>query len=234
MISTMASGDSTELERLNTRRTSVLSVGGFRPTLDPAASNIGVAPLGLPGEVWPASDSKPLTFVCQLNLGAAPVVPERLKDLQLVTFFADLESAKLGRENGQNWVLRTYPSLEGLVRMTAPADAPKLRKGFECRWQEAEDHPNHDDPEIVLPPGDRRPGTQLENVVRTKVGGYASTIQCEPWWGYDRHPAQPRFCLQINSEEKPGLIWPGGGTVYLARGTAPGSEGMWFLDLQSF
>jgi uncharacterized protein YwqG len=86
---------------------------------------------------------------------------------------------------------------------------------------------------MVIPKGGRRPRAQLENVVRTQIGGYASTIQSEPWWGHKAHPSEPRFCMQVNSEEKAGLAWGDGGTVYLARGTAPGSEDRWFLDWQS-
>lgn len=48
------------------------------------------------------------------------------------------------------------------------------------------------------------------------------------------HPADPRFCLQINSEEKAGAIWGDGGTIYLAHGTAPGCGDLWFLDWQCF
>ena len=71
-------------------------------------------------------------------------------------------------------------------------------------------------------------------MARSKIGGYASTIQSEPWWGIRAHPADPKFCAQINSEEKVGLIWGDGGTLYLARGTAAGCEDQWFLDWQCF
>jgi uncharacterized protein YwqG len=223
-----------EFRQLNTRKTSVLQVGGFRPTLDAAASNFGLAPLGFPGEEWPAWNSMPLLFVCQMNLTTAPAVPAMVAGIQLITFFVNSELGTLNRENGQDWVLRTYTSLEGLTRIAAPGNAPKLKKGFECRWEESEDHPNHDDSEMVKTSGARRPRTGFDNVARTKVGGYASTIQSEPWWGYDAHPAEPKFCLQINSEEKAGAIWGDGGTIYLARGTALGCGDRWFLDWLCF
>jgi hypothetical protein len=76
--------------------------------------------------------------------------------------------------------------------------------------------------------------SNFDNVVRTKIGGYASTIQSELWWDLEDHPANPKFCLQIDSEEKPSVVWTGGGTVYLARGTAPGYESRWYLDCQCF
>jgi hypothetical protein len=157
-----------------------------------------------------------------------------LADIQIVTFFVNPEFGTLSEENGKDWRLRAYKSLEGLARIPVPSDAPKVKKGFECRWEECEDHPNHDDSEAVIPAGSRRPRAALENVARTKVGGYATTIQSDPWWGYKAHASEPKFCLQINSEEKAGLVWGDGGAIYLARGTAPGSEDQWFLDWQCF
>jgi uncharacterized protein YwqG len=223
-----------EFRQLNTRKASVLQVGGFRPTLDPMASNFGLAPLGLPGEEWPVWNSQPLLFVCQMNLTTAPAVPSLLAGIQLITFFINPELGILNRENGQDWAMRAYTSLEGLTRIAVPGNVPKLKKGFECRWEECEDHPNHDDSEIVKAAGARRPRTGFDNVARTKIGGYATTIQSEPWWGHDAHPADPRFCLQVNSEEKAGAIWGDGGAIYLARGTAPGCSDRWFLDWQCF
>ena len=222
-----------EFQKLNTRKASVLQVGGFRPSFEPAACNFGKSPLSLPGEEWPTWQSKPLLFVCQMNLAIAPVVPPLLADIQMITFFVDPEMGVLHQENGADWRLRAYTSLESLVPMMAPAGAPKVAKGFECRWEECEDHPNYDDPEMVIPAGSRRPRIELENVARTKIGGYASTIQSVPWWGDTDHPSNPKYCLQINSEEKAGLIWGDGGTIYIARGTEPGSLDQWFLDWQS-
>jgi len=169
-----------EFKQLNTRQASILQVGGFRPTLDPTASNFGLAPLGLPGDEWPCWNSRPLLFVCQMNLTTAPAVPPILAGIHLITFFIDSEFGILNRENGANWILRKYASLGGLARIVAPADAPKLKKGFECRWEQCEDHPNYDDPEIVKPAGSHRPRTGFDNVAGTKIGGYASTIQSEP------------------------------------------------------
>jgi uncharacterized protein YwqG len=87
---------------------------------------------------------------------------------------------------------------------------------------------------MVIPAGSRRPRAELENVARTKIGGYATTIQSEPWWGHTARPGEPKFCLQINSEEKAGVFWGDGGAIYLARGTAPDYRDRWFLDWQCF
>ena len=115
-----------EFKQLNTRKASVLHVGGFRPTFQPAASNFGLAPLGLPGEEWPIWESKPLLFVCQMNLTTAPAAPPLLAGVQLLTFFIDPELGTLSKENGADWRLRTYRSLEGLAPIPAPAGAPKV------------------------------------------------------------------------------------------------------------
>jgi hypothetical protein len=197
---------------MSKRKTSIVQVGGFRPTLDPFATNFGMKPVGLPGEGWPESAGKPMMFICQLNLSQAPAIPDRLADIKLITFFVEPETAALQEENGGNWRLRAYRSLDGLAPIAAPPDAPKIRKGFECRWEESTD----------------------AKAARTKVGGSGSYIQSEPWWDYRKHPSAPAYGLQINSEEKVGLSWGDGGTLYIARGTAAGCEDQWFLDIQFF
>ncbi|HEY3838932.1 MAG TPA: DUF1963 domain-containing protein [Bryobacteraceae bacterium] len=193
-------------------KVSAVQVGGFRPTLDPFATNFGIKALALEGESWPESAGKPLLFVCQLNLTQAPVVPPSLADIQLITFFVEPDTAALGEENGSNWVLRAYKSLTSLAPLTQPAAAPRVKKGFECRWEEIAG----------------------AKAARTRIGGSPSEIQSEPWWDYRAHPANPKFCLQVNSEEKVGLMWGDSGTVFLARGTTAGFEDKWFLDIQFF
>jgi hypothetical protein len=197
---------------MSKRKTSVVQVGGFRPTLDPFATNFGMTALGMPGEAWPQSGGKPMMFVCQLNISNAPVIPSRLEDVQLITFFVVPETAALDEENGGNWCLRAYKSLDGLGPIVAPGDAPRIKKGFECRWEESSD----------------------AKAARTKIGGSGSYIQSEPWWEYRAHASAPVYCLQINSEEKVGLAWGDAGTLYIARGTASGCEDQWFLDIQFF
>lgn len=173
-------------------------------------------------------------FICQMNLTTAPAVPPLLADVQLITFFVDADSGPSARENGEDWRLFAYRSLAGLEPLTRPDNAPKLGRAFECRWEACVDHPNYDDPECIVPEGFDDSDVELENVARTKIGGYASTIQSEPWWGHDDHPSKPFYCLQINSEEKVQLQWGDAGTLYLARGTADGCQDQWFLDMQCY
>jgi uncharacterized protein YwqG len=193
-------------------KTSVLQVGGFRPALDPFASNFGMSALSRANEGWPESGGQPLMFVCQLNLTNAPVIPARLADIKLITFFVEPDTAQLKEENGENWVLRAYTSLDGLRPLAAPTGSAKVKKPFECRWEES---------------GEAR-------TARTKIGGAPTLIQSEPWWEYRAHPSAPAYCLQINSEEKPQVFWGSGGALFLARGTADGCADQWFLDIQFF
>ena len=156
-----------------------------------------------------------MLFVCQLNLTVAPAIPPLIADIKLITFFVNRELGAFGDENGANWEFRCYPSLDRLVQRVAPSGSPSIKKGFECRWEECND-------------------TSRNNAARTKIGGFPTEIQSEPWWDYRDHPAKPAYCLQINSEEKVGLNWGDGGRLAIARGTAPGCENQWFLDWQSF
>jgi uncharacterized protein YwqG len=211
-----------------------LQVGGFRPTNNVSASNFGRKPLGSSGDAWPAWDGKPMLFVCQLNLTAAPAVPPLLEDIKLITFFVAPKTGPLQKENGKDWRLRAYKSLIDLAPLTAPAGAPTLVRPFECRWEECADYPTSDDPEIQVPEGFEPSDVDLENVRRTKIGGYASHIQSELWWDTRAHPANPKFCWQIDSEEKASLAWGDNGMIYLARGTARGYEDRWFLDWQCY
>jgi hypothetical protein len=153
----------------------------------------------------------------------------------------DMEARRLGRENGDGWLVRSYAALEGLRPLAIPAGAT-VPRGFEVRYELAEDHPVYDDPELKVVPGFNRNGVHLENIHRTKLGGYASNIQSEQWWSYSyppeemlpRHPSEPRYCFQIASEEKVGLNWGDSGILYFARGTVPGCESRWFLDTQCY
>lgn len=161
-------GSLREYKRLNTRQASAVKVGGFRPTGDPFATHFGLRPLAAAGEAWPVSNGKPLLFLCQFNLTTAPFLPGILKDMALLTFFAEIDALQLGQENGANWVLRGYTSLEGLALLDPPASTPALKRRFECSWELVEDHPHYDDHELVVPKGFDNSDVELENAARTR------------------------------------------------------------------
>jgi hypothetical protein len=168
-----------------------------------------------------------------MNLTEAPFVPAILHGVGLITFFV-AEEGGWAEAGGVDWVVRCYPSLVGMVPLMPPLGAPKVRRGFECKWIETEDFPSPDDPEHPGPEKVEDFEGEFENVTRSKIGGWPSSIQSEAWWELRKHEADPKYCLQIASEEKVGLQWGDGGTLLIGRGTAPGFENQWFLDWQSY
>jgi hypothetical protein len=228
-------GKLSEFKSLNARKASVATLGGFRPTFDPLATKFGFKPVARPDEQWPAIDGRPMLFVCQLNLAQAPAVPELLRGVALLTFFLEFEKRKDGDGDSEfRFELRTYESAEGLVTLEPPAGAPALRKGFECRWEAVDDYPCPEDPDAENPRDLDLSEVELPNDGRTKIGGWPSLVQAELSWQAEEHPARPRYCLQIASEEKASLGFGDAGTLYLGRGTATGFERQWFLDWQAF
>jgi hypothetical protein len=120
-----------DYRNINTRKASVLTLGGSKPTGNSLATHFGFQPVHLPGESWPLFMGKPLFFICQLNLADCPFVPDILQGVAIFNFFlADTDLSKLNKESGQEWTLRTYPSLEGLVSMEVPAGCT-YKQGFE-------------------------------------------------------------------------------------------------------
>jgi len=224
--------DFEEFKRLNARKTAIVHLGVNRPTGNPQVSHFCLTPLAAPGEVWPAGKNGPMLFVCQFNLTAAPHVPEILCDVALLSFFIDIRRSTWGKENLDGWCLRTYAGLGGLAPLSRPSGAPKGEKPCECRWEVFDDYPKADDPELVTVDGVDPLENDLPHVHRTKVGGFPSIIRRELWWDSRAHPAQPKFCVQIDSEPKAALAWGDSGTLYLARGTADGFRDKWYLDWQ--
>lgn len=226
-----------EYRRINTRLASVATIGGFRPTRDPLASHFGLVPVALPGEEWPEANGAPLSFVCQWNLAEVPHVPEVLRGIALMTVFIDDNCRHLGGENGEGWLIRAYDSLDSLRPLMTPI-AKTVSRGFEVRYDVAEDYPDSCDPERRELHGFDRRGVHLENIYRTKIGGYASCIQSEPWWYHiytpegmlPGHPSRPRYAFQFAHEDKVGLYW--GDIAIFGRGTAPGCESQWFQETQ--
>lgn len=229
-----------EYRRVNRRTASAITIGGFRPSGDPATTQFGLPPLALPNERWPVQDGKSLFYICQLNLSEAPFVPSILSGLALITVFIDPD-AYFGKENGDGWLIREYSSLDGLQRLAIP-DGQTVYRGFEARYDLVDDYPVYDDPDCQAVPGFDSTDIHLDNVSRTKIGGFASNIQSEQWWSDAVNPDDkqlvdefsPAFCFQIATEDKVCLYWGDNGVIYFARSTNPESAARWFLDTQCF
>ena len=213
------------------------------PTGHPLASHIGLAPVMRMGEEWPHdSEGRAMQFVAQLNLTEAPFVPEVLRNVALLTIFVGEKCIERRFDPG-SWVLRAYPSLDGLSPVTTPPQPWHWLKGFECRWQQADDYPSYDDALLRLPDGysleDDLPEERHSlNVHRSKVGGFASTVQHEVQFappikttdGWQK-VEEPPFVLQIVSEEKARLMWADNGVLYLGRRPETNE---WFASCQFY
>lgn len=220
-------------KQFNTRKASILTLDRTRPSGNPFTTHFGLRPLCFKGEEWPQHSGAPLFFVCQLNLTECPYVPDLLSDIKLITFFVAIEGGSPGREGGHNWIVRPYTSFDNLIPLSIP-DGCSFERGCEGKWELVDDQPVFDDPDIIVPEGFDNSRIRLNNVHRTKIGGYASNIQSKQWWGRQHHADAPRYCFQIDSEGSVDLAWGNSGTIYIARGTVPDSKERWFLDCQSY
>jgi len=157
----------------------------------------------------------------------------------MVTLFVDLASDVPvdGTPNGEGWLLRTYPTLESLVLLDDPQYGSVL-KPFPVKWEPIEeDLPAREDARPVL-------GAELDAIVDdyheviggpaqgSKVGGWPFLIQSELFWApFNRHPANPDYVLQIDSEQKVGLSWGDQGILYIGRGIGASSD-TWTMTWQ--
>jgi uncharacterized protein YwqG len=178
--------------------------------------------------------------LCQINLSELPYVPEKLRDIALITVFIDAEDLPIEAPNGRGWELRTYPSLEGLVETVGP-DCEGAIKPFPVRWELIEeDYPCWEDLGAELREQMLAEGTDEEyldlfkNVGCSKVGGWPSLIQGEITWGpKNLVPGDMTYTFQINSESKATWIWGDEGTGYFGRGSWFG-KAEWALEWQCY
>jgi len=214
-------------------------IGGFRPPDDPQTSWFGTVKVAAVGEPWPLWNGKPMVGICQMNCSEMPHRPAALGDAEMVTLFIDLASDVPvdGTPNGEGWLLRTYPTLESLVLLDDPQYGSVL-KPFPVKWEPIEeDLPAREDARPVL-------GAELDAIVDdyheviggpaqgSKVGGWPFLIQSELFWApFNRHPANPDYVLQIDSEQKVGLSWGDQGILYIGRGIGASSD-TWTMTWQ--
>ena len=223
------------------RPVSRLEIGGFRPTGRPETSSFCHISLRLPDEKWPVWQGQPLIPLCQLNLTESFYVPENLRDLSLITIFIaenfyDEDPVSVRDRHDQSerlWCLRSYESIERLVPIIAPENSTTLLS-FEARWRRTEiDYPTHDTMPIELPPeiDDNYYDIEgIETLDGTKLGGWPSCIQSEPWWDYREDGAEFEYALQVDSQENSGWMWGDLGAAYFARSKIEPSR--WAFDWQ--
>ncbi|KZL09814.1 hypothetical protein PsAD26_03342 [Pseudovibrio sp. Ad26] len=219
-------------------------MGGFRPLGELDASCFGEVRLMHPDEDWPIYREKPLWPLCQLNLSAAPYRPSNLEDIALITVFIsesymDMASNVVDCTDVSpyaGWFLRAYKETGDLVPVTPPTHKSLLRP-FEARWDSRvyEDYPTHDTLPIdfdELGLGDYYEQSGVGTLDATKLGGWPSCIQSEPWWYFDEEDQKFEYALQIGSEDKAGWMWGDTGSGFIARSKT--NPNYWALDFQFY
>lgn len=216
------------------RPASVAHIGGFRPPKNKETSWFGGNFLGLPREEWPQGTSAPLIPLLQLRIDELPYCPSALERVQLLTVFYDTERLSTPVDNGDGWLIRTYPDITVLEPLPMPDPGPDWPRIFPIRWEfVSEDAPNWEsswelDSEAMQVINAREDGIDnhgdLPRCFSTKVGGWPTYIQGKP------HISDHNFVLQIASEEKPLWNLCDSGTIYIY--CLP--EGIWQMHLDFF
>jgi hypothetical protein len=188
------------------------------------------------GEDWPYFAGRPMQPVAQLNLREAPYVPESLHDVALIAVFFDREATPVDAKNGNGWLLRAYPSLDGLELLKAPAEFERIR-GRPARYTLLErDFPDWDDAANLNVPDDLADDWEEEfgSAEGSKIGGWPTLLQSEIYWApNNEHFANPEFAFQLARMDKLKTAIPADSFGYFGRGTGPAS-GVWTFAWQSY
>lgn len=207
------------------RRASIAEIGGFRPPAEPITSYFGGQFVAETGEEWPQNGSRPMLPLLQVRTDELPYRPEALEEIALFNVFIGPRELPidLPAENGNGWLLRSYPSLAKLSPLVGPAESQV--RPFPIRWHLSEtEGPQWDDAWGLH---DLTEFNGLEDAIDlfydrynrhfyTKVGGWPSYIQSSI--GSDG------YVFQIGSEEKPRWMWGDNGNGYFFF-----REGKWLL-----
>ena len=200
------------------------------------ASIFGAVTHCAPGEPWPRTEGVALCPLLQLNFEDTPFRPRGGEDIRFLTLFVHPTQYPDGEPNGTTWCLRTYQKTSHLVALeppnlewpvqTIPLSNPVL----------VEDYPCFDDLEETVPDAIWQEFSRAhQTVAGIKWGGWPRLIQSEIFWApMQKHPAQPRFVLQVDSCPAAGWQWGNDGCAYFGRGTTAKHKDSWAVDWQCF
>jgi hypothetical protein len=171
----------------------------------------------------------------QLDLREVPVVPEALAGIALITVFLatnDDQWALPDGPNDEDWLLRAYSGVDGLVAIDAPALHSALRPRA-LIWERVDDYPGYEDLADLVDAdvlerllGEREPEEAIGATVDgTKIGGWPSLIQSEISWPGGEAAT---FALQVDSDGSVGLNLWDGGVLHVGRTVA----GEWVAEVQ--
>lgn len=214
------------------RAASLARIGGFAPTNHQVSSWFGGGFVGNEGDDWPEFAGEWAVPLLQVRCDELPYVPDQLKDVALLNIFicAQEPPTDLPAPNGKNWLIRTYPHIEGLVSLDSPLDALPVHT-VPVRWTRSDkEAPGWEDAWSVA---DLSEFNRLPDAVDlfferyathpfTKVGGWPSYIR-------GTNGESERFVLQITSEEKPRWTFKENGNIYVYR-----KDDDWLLHWDSY
>ena len=188
---------------------------------------LGVSALMLPHELWPMSGSEPMTCILNICIAELPFVPDILEESAWLVLYTDVNG---GYFDEDGWVIREYPTKEGLIERKAPAIQEKADgwTPLHITWRAYQDmlHPRSDVSDVLgvwwksawksLRIRDSHPAPKTSsaeygydghlfpcqrNAPRTKIGGFPTYKQFETKNG-PSHPAH--FLLQIFHDHSVG------------------------------
>ncbi|HWE95072.1 MAG TPA: DUF1963 domain-containing protein [Tepidisphaeraceae bacterium] len=213
---------------------SKMILGGVQQPENRSSSWFGRILQASPGEAWPRHAGQLMWPLCQINCEELPYRPDVIADLSMITVFIAPNVLPNDTANGDGWCLRAYPAKAEVQPIEEPAHGSPLRP-HSVHWELIEhDYPTYDD----LPPDfpdelrDQYFDLDFENTGGTKLGGWPTNIQAEIYWApFNRHPANPRYVFQIDSEPKANWFWGDQGVGYFGRGTGA-SRDVWTMSWQ--
>lgn len=204
---------------------------------DSHGSWLGHVAVAAPGEGWPEFEGQPLAPIAQLRLDQMPFVPEELHDLQMITVFAQFQDGQLGEDflgrDPDSWMLRAYTAGVDLVKIERPDE----NFGFErapLAYELLEKDPPHWDDVSGEIENDQWPKKGVDRESRGRVGGWPTLIQSEIYWApHNKHPANPKYAFQIDSDPDLNLWFGDSGTMYFGRGTGE-HRNEWEMEWQCY
>jgi uncharacterized protein YwqG len=208
------------------REPSIANLASGTPTADSIQSCLGGRFLGTPGEVWPVSNGRPMEALLQVRTSELPSIPWQLKDVALFTVFIDAYRlpSDLPAVNGENWLIRSYKSLDNLVPF--PQEPNLLVRPSSIRWLRGDtEGPGWQEASALVDLsklGRNRDAIdqfheRYKRLEVTKVGGWPSYVQSPPDGMSDF------FVFQVSSHPQQNWSWGDGGNGYFY------FMGAWFM-----
>lgn len=229
--------DSAKLEKLE-KMIQPLLVDATKIIVQPASrmpensnmkSHFGGVPYFETGENWPKTEEDTdLNFVCQIFNDGHNLLP---KNIKLIQFYYDFEEGPWSTEE-EGWLVKIYEELnpEKVITIDKPADLEKS-KYCEIQFENVKSLPDWEGLSVYCPEAtdlaeeinDDDPWEVYDELVikltnqedyQSQIGGYPKWVQGESI-PENNNGQDFKFLLQIDSEDKAGIMWGDVGLVYI-------------------